>query len=152
MGHKRKSIGRRPRNEEGKGRAPKMMNRGSSPSRDADGVESKFRPTVHCSGIRNALANLDAIERNLFASELETNETTSREAIRPKSGQPVPSPPRPRRRAVLKALGAMALLAEQGCRTFIQPTSEVALVLMDQAWLNKAFQAGRQHELDQFTK
>ena len=66
--------------------------------------------------------------------------------------QLVPSLSSPGRRAVLKALGALAVLAEQGCRTLVQPSSEVTLVLMDQAWLNKAFQAGRQQELDQFTK
>src|ERR1700719_1423107 len=128
MGHKRESIGRRPRNEEGKERAPTMTNLGNSPSRDAHGVES-IRPRVHCSGIRNALANLDAMKKSLFASELESNETISREAIRPKSGQPVPSPPRPGRRTVLKWLGALTLLAEQGCRRFVEPASEVTLVL-----------------------
>ena len=129
-----------------------MMNRGSSPSRDADGVESKFKPRVHCSGIRNALANLDAMKKSLFASELESNETISREAIRPKSGQPVPSPPRPGRRTVLKWLGALTLLAEQGCRRFVEPASEVTLVLMDESWLNSEFQGGRREELNQFTK
>ena len=129
-----------------------MINQGSSPNRDADGVESKFRPRVHCSGIQNSLANLDAIERNLIASELESNEAISREAIRPKSGQPVPSPPRPGRRTVLKWLAALTLLAEQGCRKFVQPASEVTLVLMDESWLNSEFQGGRREELNQFTK
>ena len=59
----------------------------------------------------------------------------------------VPSLLNPGRRTVLKALGALAVLAEEGCRTLVQPSSEVTLVLMDQAWLNKAFQAGRQQEL-----
>ena len=68
------------------------------------------------------------------------------------SGQLVPPHSSPGRRTVLKALGALAVLAEQGCRTFVQPSSEVTLVLMDQAWLNQAFQLRRRQELDQFTK
>lgn len=68
------------------------------------------------------------------------------------SAQIVPSLSSPGRRALLKTLGALALLGEQGCRSLVQLNSEVTLVLMDQAWLNQAFQLRRRQELDQFTK
>ena len=56
------------------------------------------------------------------------------------------------RRTVLKWLGTLPILAEQGCRNLVQPASGVTLVLMDESWLNGAFQSGRRDELDQFTK
>jgi hypothetical protein len=58
----------------------------------------------------------------------------------------------PGRRNVLRGLGALALLAEQGCRKFIQPASAVTLVLMDQTWLDNQFEGRRHQELTQFTK
>jgi trehalose/maltose transport system substrate-binding protein len=121
-------------------------------SRGSDGAKGVFTPRVPCAGVRNGFANPSAIERSLIESERESKGTMSQEATRWESAEPIPSSPRTGRRTVLKALGALALLAEQGCRTFVQPTSEVTLVLMDQAWLNNAFQVRRQQELDQFTK
>ncbi len=69
-----------------------------------------------------------------------------------KPGHPVPSGRGPGRRTVLKWLGALALLAETGCRQSVQPASGVTLVLMDQTWLDNQFQTRRHQELKQFTK
>ena len=127
-----------------------MPNGKDSLSRGSDGVKAVFTSRVPFAGVRNGFANPD--EKSLIESELESNGTMSQEATRWKSEEPIPSFPRTGRRTVLKALGALALLAEQGCRTLVQSISEVTLVLMDQAWLNQAFQVRRQQELDQFTK
>lgn len=69
-----------------------------------------------------------------------------------KSRQLVPSFSRLGRRTVLKGLGALALLAEQSCRNFVQPASGVTLVLMDQTWLDNQFEGRRHQELNKFTK
>ncbi|WP_157467714.1 hypothetical protein [Edaphobacter aggregans] len=51
-------------------------------SRDSDGVTAVFRPPVRYSGVRNGLADPDVIEKGFFASEPESNETISEDAIR----------------------------------------------------------------------
>jgi TolB-like protein len=51
-------------------------------SRDWDGVKAVFRHSVRYSGVRNGLADLDVIEKGFFASEPESNETISEDAIR----------------------------------------------------------------------
>jgi TolB-like protein len=51
-------------------------------SRDWDGVKAVFKHSVRYSGVRNGLADLDAIETGFFASKPESNETISEDAIR----------------------------------------------------------------------
>jgi TolB-like protein len=51
-------------------------------SRDSEGVKALFRPPVRYSGVRNSLADSDLIEKGFFASEPESNETISEDAIR----------------------------------------------------------------------
>ncbi|WP_433968594.1 hypothetical protein [Tunturiibacter gelidiferens] len=51
-------------------------------SRDSEEVKAVFRPPVGYSGVRNRLADSDVIEKRLFASEPESNETISEDAIR----------------------------------------------------------------------
>jgi TolB-like protein len=51
-------------------------------SRDSDGGKAIFRPPARYSGVRNGLADPDVIEKGFFASEHESNETISEDAIR----------------------------------------------------------------------
>ncbi len=51
-------------------------------SLDSERVKAVFRPPVRYSGVRNGFADPDVIEKGLFASEPESNETISEEAIR----------------------------------------------------------------------
>ena len=51
-------------------------------SRDSVGVRAVFMPLVRYSGVRNGLADQDVIEKGLFPSEPESNETISEDAIR----------------------------------------------------------------------
>jgi TolB-like protein len=46
-----------------------------------DGVKEAFIPRVHYPGLQNGLADPDVIEKSLFASEAESNETISEDAI-----------------------------------------------------------------------
>jgi TolB-like protein len=50
--------------------------------RDSEGVKGVFRPPDRYSGLRNGFADPDVIEKGLFASEPESDETISEEAIR----------------------------------------------------------------------
>jgi TolB-like protein len=51
-------------------------------SRDSAGVKALFRPPGRYPGVRNRLADSDVIEKGFFASEPESNETISEDAIR----------------------------------------------------------------------
>jgi TolB-like protein len=51
-------------------------------SPDSEGVKAVFRPPVRYSGVRNGLTDPDVIEKGFFASEPESNETISEDAIR----------------------------------------------------------------------
>jgi TolB-like protein len=51
-------------------------------SGDSEGVKAVFRPPGRYSGVRNGLADPDVKERGFFASEPESNETISEDAIR----------------------------------------------------------------------
>ena len=51
-------------------------------SHDSDGVKAVFTSSVRYSGARNGLADPDVIEKGFFASEPESNETISEDAIR----------------------------------------------------------------------
>jgi TolB-like protein len=51
-------------------------------SRDSAGVKALFRRPGRYSGVRNRLADSDVIEKGFFASEPESNETISENAIR----------------------------------------------------------------------
>ena len=46
-----------------------------------DGVKEAFIPQVRYPGLRNGLADPDVLEKSLFASEPESNETISEDAI-----------------------------------------------------------------------
>jgi trehalose/maltose transport system substrate-binding protein len=56
------------------------------------------------------------------------------------------------RRSFLASFAAFALVASQACRRAVQPVPEISLVLIDQTWLDRAFQERRNLELEQFTK
>jgi trehalose/maltose transport system substrate-binding protein len=56
------------------------------------------------------------------------------------------------RRSFLSGLATFLLVAGQGCRRAVQPDPEFALVLIEQSWMNSAFQDWRNQELNQFTK
>jgi len=56
------------------------------------------------------------------------------------------------RRSFLGSIATLLLVAGQACRQAVQPVPEVTLVLIDQTWLDRAFQDRRNLELEQFTK
>jgi TolB-like protein len=51
-------------------------------SRDSDGVKAVFRPPARYSGVGNGFADPDVLEKDFFATEPESDETISEEAIR----------------------------------------------------------------------
>ena len=69
-----------------------MLDEDHRQSRDWDGVKALFRPPVRYSGVRNGLADPDVTEKGFFASEHESNETISEDAIHDELSRILESP------------------------------------------------------------